>query len=554
MNLGKRGRYACGLLWLWIASCAAPPEIASPAQNTPYQHNAAKVFYLGDPTGAAAPGVAYPSEIEDEFRWDRYRALLSDAELADRIRAERGAVRELAAVGSSGPALGLRAETEPTLRDLIRLQENARQSVETMHDGSAARMLDDVGIHPSDLDRVIRFGKGLSIPDPTMTQIASAYERELVRHGDPLGVIVSGVRLPASLGGRRDVAVLLRAHSSNDLESPEIVVAYQRDYQPGTMLNFADLLVYFDPQWDSSNPVEFRLRVLDVRAERNTRVRELLDRSQKVIASISGLVPHPVIPGVDVAIEAARQILGNRENEILLDYLVQFHALATFEGANQADLGLLRRGSWMVVGRRSMGTDVEWAYPVYRDRRTDELIYGPLSPDMVYQGERAQAPFFEVIVTTADVQVPRGVMDRSQQLLNLISTNGKDDPDALVSSVNALRSAVLGYTAERRLKRHRTLADLGNAIDALFRAQPAVDPSSALATDQKRSLERVIRLVLGVDVYARATSDHQRPPQAYENSGIDPQLDSLRRWWDAVGRRGSIQKDVGSALGFVWMP
>ena len=61
-----------------------------------------------------------------------------------------------------------------------------------------------------------------------------------------------------------------------------------------------------------------------------------------MIESLGGFVPHPVTPGIDVAIAAAEQVLANRDNKILLAHRVQLHALATMQGANGADNNVIR--------------------------------------------------------------------------------------------------------------------------------------------------------------------------------------------------------------------
>lgn len=506
---------------LAAGGCATPLDVSGPAQNTPYDFAANKVFYLEAPSG---PNHAF-------------RRLLSDAELTDRIRNERGALRELSALNNLAPA---RQPSIDAWRPVTGLAElRAMQSRES----GLRRQL---GIDIDTVRQLVAFAETLPMPVPTLTEIEQAYERDLVEHGDPLAVLVSGVRVPRDGAGPRDIAVLLEVESSTVIGKQELVVSYQRDVTPGQMLNFSDVLVYFDPSWDSAHPVDFRVRVMDVRSERNGRIRATLDRVESLMGSIQGLVPHSAIPGVDVAIEAATTLLSARENTVLIDFRVQFHSSAVFEGSNQADIGLLRRGSWLAVGRPTSETDAYWARPAFKQRVTDELLPGPIDESSTASGPRLEVPYVEVTISTVDVQVPKGVLDRSQQLLHLIATTGKNDSEALKESLAKLSSAVQGYVADRNLKRYRTIEDLGTVIDLLFTTATGKSDAGALTIGQRRLLTRTVRLVIGDTLFTkhyRAPVDSNEAPSA-----------GLQRWWTAEGVHGVLVEDKAAPLGFKWCP
>lgn len=535
--------------WTWAAACAAllagcsaPVELTSPAVDTPYSFSSNKVFYLGDPVNAA--GDQQDADLD-------YRELLTDVKIADRIAIDRRTI------GKLGEWDGLTDKTLAGLRGLLDAQASLPPGI--------ARPI---------LERVVRFASTMRRLNPTLDEITDAYESQLVKHNDPLAIIVNSVRLPADGRGRRDIAVVLDVESSTEIDRQQLVVFYQRDVPEGHALNFADLLVYFDPDWDSTNPVEFRLRVIDVMSERNERVRRTLERADSLVSSMEGLVPHPAIPGIEVAIEAARMILTNRNNRILLDYVVQFHSLATFEGSNAADMGLLRRGSWLVIGRPNDTDDRFWSRSIFKQRHTDELIAGPLTPDSTATGERLPVPSFEVTISTADVQVPRSVLDRSEQLTALLATRGKDDPDSLESAMSSLQFSIRAYAADRRLKKYRTLDDLGALIDLLYEGR-ALDSAEAeamrrepmLATDQRRMLLSTVRRAIGPAEWTYIGEGPQRRRNRIDEliaAGDVSQAEALRElgsstevyikdWWNHIGRFGRIDPNASSTpLGFIW--
>ncbi len=367
----------------------------------------------------------------------------------------------------------------------------------------------------------------------------------VVKDGSPLSVIVSGVRLPDDLpGGKRDIAVIMDILTSADQPLQSMVVYYQRDVPPGQMLNFQNLLVYYDPSWDSTNPPYYRLRVLDVATERNQRTQAVLDQSSNLGASLSGLVPHPIIPAVTTAIEAARLVLGNRQNVTLLDFQVQFYSAEQVRGAGGADLGVLREGAWLVVGRperplpppveeRPFGpnppTDVAskqplpysptyrsdfWREPLAIDRRTGQLI-------RTSDGLVVEVPYVSVVVSSADAQAPKFIMDRSAQLIELLSTQaGKSDLSGLQTAIESLAQAGRAYMAKRRIQRSRDIADLNTLMQLLLADDDAIQNS----TPRLLSNEERADLVSFVNKLLPPAERHATP-------------DALKAWWAGLGNR-----------------
>jgi hypothetical protein len=133
----------------------------------------------------------------------------------------------------------------------------------------------------------------------------------------------------------------------------------------------------------------------------------------------------------------------------------------------------------------------------------------------------------------------------------MLSTTGKDDPDALEQSLLALDSSIKGYAAERRLNKHRTLADLGAVINLLHETDAGQSESGTLGTSQRRSLLNTVKIILGDawnDVLETTPSDE--PDQPADER--DPQIVKLHAWWNQAGRLGRIVPAPLARIGFRW--
>lgn len=314
----------------------------------------------------------------------------------------------------------------------------------------------------------------------------------------PLGVIVRGVRMPEDLQGRRDIAVILDVLTAGSENATEMVVFYQRDVPGGQLLNFQDLLVYYDPEWDGLTPPYFRVRVLEVNTERNARTREFLEEASKLPGALGGIAPHPLLPIVRTAIEAARLTLGNRRNRVIVDYQVQFYSRTQIEGAGSSVLSPLRKGEWLVVGRERDATSAFWSEPLQLDIQTG-ILHGAIPEDDA--GTEAtprlvKAPYVAVVIISADAVVPKHIMDRSQALVTLLSSpTDRSDFDGIVNAIESLRSAGTAFRVEQRLKRYLSTEDFVEVIDLLKDYQSNEDE---LRVPQVRSLVRLIDdLVVG---------------------------------------------------------
>ncbi len=175
------------------------------------------------------------------------------------------------------------------------------------------------------------------------------FEEREIKEGDSISVVLKGVRMPEDLGGRRDVAVVLDIATTPGEEAKSLVIYYQRGVHGGQMLNCSELLVFSQSDWDGSPPY-FRVRVIDVNAEARSRARAMLDGLSDFGGSLGGLMPHPVLPIVNAAAQAADLVLRNSGNKMIIDFQVQLYPMST-NRASGSELTALRTGSWMILGR-----------------------------------------------------------------------------------------------------------------------------------------------------------------------------------------------------------
>lgn len=352
----------------------------------------------------------------------------------------------------------------------------------------------------------------------------------------PLGVIVRKVRLPVDLEKKRDVAVILDVVTAGEESVTSLVVFYQRDVPGGQMLNFQDLLVYYDPEWDGVTPPWFRVRVLEVNSERNTRTSNFLNESNKLAGGLAGIVPHPVLPSVKTAIETAKLVLGNRKNKVILDYQVQFYSRAQIKGA-ATDLMPLRIGEWVVMGRPQGETSSFWNNTFEINARTDRVHFNNRNqPLNNLDPNYARVPYVSLALMSADAAIPKHILDRSQALLQILdSPTERVNFDALTESVNAINSAVKGYSLERKLKKYRTTEDFQDIINLLkeYKAKKDAGEIQEVKTIQIRSLVRLL---------GEMTDKNFGGP-----------IEVLKWWNEANNAGGRLEKNEKAKWGVLWV-
>lgn len=295
----------------------------------------------------------------------------------------------------------------------------------------------------------------------------------VVPRNSPLSVVMRSVEIPAAresdgndgmrdsaITGPADYAVILDIGTSSDGSSRSIVVWYQRGVQPDQSLNFANLLVYYEPRWDERVAPLFRVRVMDVTTERNAETRRALERAHNIGSSIGALAVNPLVsPLLGVAFTAAELVLANRQNRMVLDYTVQLYSSASAGQAGSGDLGVLKRGSYIVVGRPSREPREFWQ---------KSFTYEPDSRLLQADNKRVNVPTALITVGTFESIVPTIVLERSTALTTLLAANGsKSTVEQIDETAKRLSASVEAFTKGERLIRYRDQSDVDTLLSRL---------------------------------------------------------------------------------------
>lgn len=308
-----------------------------------------------------------------------------------------------------------------------------------------------------------------------------------VLHNQPLSVIVSKVTTPPQIDAEgnavpgasaptRDIAVILDILSKEKEQVEPLVVWYQRDVPAGDALNFENLIVYYNQAWDSKVPPYFRLRLLDVETEDNAATRRLLEQVSGAVGSFGAVVPHPALPFVQIGIEAGKQILGNRNNTVLMDYTVQFYSAEDRTAAGGADLGYLRKGHWIVVGKDARNDAEYWTRSFFMDQRTQRVYGGNENGEMRALG----MPTILMTITTAESVVPTIVLDRSRELTKLLTADPtSQDFDALSNKLKTVTSGMRTYIASRRVQKEQNGEAMAGLVKVLQRHKTASERNAS---------------------------------------------------------------------------
>ncbi|CAB3740638.1 hypothetical protein LMG3458_05744 [Achromobacter deleyi] len=302
------------------------------------------------------------------------------------------------------------------------------------------------------------------------TPVSANEQSTVVQANAPLSIMMRSVDIPAirdangnktvGIDGPADYAVILDIAAKEDGSNQSIVVWYQRGVQPDQSLNFSNLLVYYVQRWDERVAPSFRLRVMDVTTERNAETLRALQRAQGVASGAASLANNPLVsPLVGVAFTAAELVLANQRNRMVLDYSVQLYSQAAVNQAAGSDLGLLKQGTYVVVGRPVGGPRAFWEKPLRYNIRTNQALDGdkPLN-----------VPTALVSVGTFESIVPKSVLEKSVALTALLSKVGTGASIEQVSDAQSrLEAALTAYTLGERLARYRDDKTLNLISDKL---------------------------------------------------------------------------------------
>lgn len=284
------------------------------------------------------------------------------------------------------------------------------------------------------------------LEDPSTVNVENVGRNRRVRNNDPVTIVVNHVALPKSLTDNegpktRDIAVILDFAATAGQREQPIVVWYQRGVPADEPLSFSDLVVYSQDRWDNRVPPYFRMRLVDVSAERNARTRELLNQVGSFSGSLAQTFLRPIAgPIIEIASRAAAAVLSGRDNEMLVDFTFQLFSSAQTSQAGGVPLGLFQKGGLVVMGLPTGQTRDYWANRFeFEHVSTRVYIKDGNGTRML-----ADAPFLLATVITADVVVPDVVRARSQAITELLSESNlaRDSLDIVLDSLTKLQTSL----------------------------------------------------------------------------------------------------------------
>jgi len=294
--------------------------------------------------------------------------------------------------------------------------------------------------------------------------------RRPVRNRDPLSIVVSRAYVPASLtscatrmsdalhGATRDIAVLLDVSTAPDRQE-FIAVWYQRDVPPDQVLTFQDLLVYSSDSWDAKYPPYFRIRLVDVSAERNTATGAMLEQVRSTSSTIAGLLGSPeVSPVLGIAALAAKSVLAHEKNKSLVDFTFQLYDSSLLEASGGVPLGVLQTGG-VVVTAQPCGSGVDyWNNDLRFDHRLQRI--------QDKSGAIQQVPFVFTTILTADLSVPQVVRTRSAAIMKRLSDPKVEqgEIDAAREDAESLQTSLAALSERERFRRRPSKDSFGEFV------------------------------------------------------------------------------------------
>jgi hypothetical protein len=245
---------------------------------------------------------------------------------------------------------------------------------------------------------------------------------EPVENGEPVTVVINKAYIPSDtakgkLDKTRDIAVLIDLGFQPGKQE-FIAVWYQRDVPVNEELSFSSIPVYSLDAWNSDAPPRFRVRLVDVTAERNTRTAEMLTLASQISGSVISLVGTPASGmAVEIATHAARLVLANQKNTNLVDYEFYFFSEGQLAEAGGAPLALFRKGAMVITGRPRGQDESFWSQPLQYDHEQKRLQhYNSEGP-----GKRVESPYVLASVLTAEALISNLVKQRSAYITKILT-------------------------------------------------------------------------------------------------------------------------------------
>lgn len=311
---------------------------------------------------------------------------------------------------------------------------------------------------------------------------ADGHESLNVMHNDPVSIIVDEVRLPAEMASGRDLAVIVSVWTASNRDAEPKMVWFQRNTTPGTPLAFADLLIFNDPIWDSEAPPRIRIRVVDITGVRNRETLSAIEKAQGFAGTLSPAIPSPIAgTAIQAAVEAAKLILASEQRQNLLDYTVQFYSPEQRHAAPGSRLAPLRAGSFILVGQKPLKTEDDDLFAkdlAYNFYRGNVSTYSEGAGNKKAYGIPMKGPLIRLTVSKSAAVVSDEMERNHQTILALLREAGRDNSQAILNSLDNMRSNAISLAAVQRVKKMRDAFSLTALcqlyVEKKFLGQPEV--------------------------------------------------------------------------------
>lgn len=324
-------------------------------------------------------------------------------------------------------------------------------------------------------------------------------------HNSPLSVLVDAVGLPVQeKNALKDIAIVLDIQSQVSGEARSLVVWYQRGVNSGQTLNFKNLLIHSQEQWDERVAPTFRIRVMDVAGEKNVETRDTLAQVSKFSGALGAMVGNPLAQAaVETATRAASLLLASGANRVMMDYTVQFFDARLVESTHSPNMTPLLTGRFVLAGRSLADLKSEdfWRREAAFDEYNTVIRF--TSPDKTV----VRSPGVSIQVVNRELILPTQVAARSAYLTKLLTDATNSNLEEMKSTATTLLSDVNALAVREQILRFRQIPDVTELIATMF-----LDPPT-MSNTTMQAAARFIRNITGC---------------------ASIETGSIQAWWDKV--------------------
>ncbi|KAF0143538.1 MAG: hypothetical protein FD153_478 [Rhodospirillaceae bacterium] len=299
-----------------------------------------------------------------------------------------------------------------------------------------------------------------------------------VKNSDPVTIVANKAYIPFSItsaakrgvadiiGNRwtRDITVLLDVGLRQGVDEEFIAIWYQRDVPADSVLDFSNLPLFSIDAWNSDVPPYFRMQIVDVRAERNTKTAGLLKQVNSVGSAAVSLAGTPAA-GLffSAGVAAAKLILANDRNRTLLDFTFNLYAPSQVNEAGGMPLGLFKKGGMVLLGMPRGAPDDYWDKAFEYDFQRERVRVKEKSDT----ADTADTPFLMTTVLTAETMVPNIVKRRSAAIVKILTNpeaTVQEDLSGTLEDAKALLQALEVLKARQDFRKFPTTSALQTLI------------------------------------------------------------------------------------------